>query len=170
MRPIVFIDVDDVINVLAPTRRDSGLDDWKTRKVLLTENGVRAKFKIVWSPTITTRIANLDADLRWATSWGLHANRHLTGLFGWPTLPVVAGPTDDSDTSWTSDDPRKTAAVIAAADRPFVWIDDAIDDDARAAVSASVTVPYLLIAPDPAVGLTSDDLDRVDAFLTAHRL
>lgn len=167
----LFLDVDDVISVLSPNRRAGGLTDWKTRKVTIGggTGALRERYKIVWSPTVVDRLGALPADRMWASSWGVLANRHLAPLFRWAPLLVAAGPTDETDRSWSSDDPRKIEAILDHADCPFVWVDDsAITSEARAALSARVSVPYLLVAPDPDFGLTLTEIESIETFVAEH--
>jgi hypothetical protein len=58
--------------------------------------------------------------------------------------------------------------VAASAPRALVWTDDDISDAVRAGLSTAWPHPQLLRAPDPRAGLTTRDLDLVEAFVRRH--
>jgi hypothetical protein len=63
--------------------------------------------------------------------------------------------------------------VIEQDPRPFVWLDDDIDFLRDEAVSPrewadGISVPSLLIAPDPRTGLLPRQLDAVEEFVRQH--
>lgn len=78
---------------------------------------------------------------------------------GLPRLPALA--LGDLPRDGT----RKLAAVRAAVgDRPLVWIDDELYDDALAWADAR-PAPTLLVRTRAGVGLTVQEVDRVVAWL-----
>jgi len=91
----------------------------------------------------------------WCTGWEERAEEHLPRLLGlpggWRHLTLGEG--------W------KLAAIDAnlARTRPLAWIDDAHDDASRA-WAASREGPTLLVATDPAVGLTEAQVALLEAW------
>jgi hypothetical protein len=93
-------------------------------------------------------------DVVWATAWGELANRLLAPLLGLPRFPVVPFPPV----------PFAPAAKVPAidrlaGDRPAAWIDDLLGPEAYDWAAGRVA-PTLLLAADPAVGLTRALVDR----------
>ncbi len=89
----------------------------------------------------------------WCTGWEDRADEHLPALLGlpggWAHLSFAAAP--DEGLHW------KLEAIEAHAgpDRPVAWIDDA-HDDSCARWAAERPGPTLLVATEPAVGLTEE--------------
>src|SRR5207249_4180072 len=104
----------------------------------------------------------------WCTGWEEKADEHLPWLLGlpagWPHIPLTraSGPGSSTAGHW------KLAAIDAYAgpQRPLAWIDDALDDECHAWASAR-TGPTLLVATDPAVGLTAAHAAQVQAWAAA---
>jgi hypothetical protein len=103
-----------------------------------------------------------EFELVWCTGWEDRANDYLPYALGLPgPLPLIAFDKFDRPPAahW------KLAGIdaYAGADRPLAWIDDAHDPrctdwaDARPA-------PTLLLATDPAVGLTEDHVSELRAW------
>jgi len=137
---------------------------------------------IRWSAEIVDEIAELDAEVRWCSSWctlptEFSPNLLLGPLFGWPRLDN-ATPTNGfriSDLHVGGWEWKRSAALHVVGDehRSLIWIDDDVVDilDIRRtgrrhrAVRQLSAQPHLVIAPDPHVGLTRDDLRAVRRFV-----
>ncbi|MEA2310568.1 MAG: hypothetical protein QOE28_536, partial [Solirubrobacteraceae bacterium] len=95
----------------------------------------------------------------WCTGWEDRAERHLPHLLGlpggWAHVELRERPAPGAH--W------KLAAIdaLAGPDRALAWIDD--DHDERChGWAATRPGPTLLVATDPAVGLTAADGERLD--------
>lgn len=97
----------------------------------------------------------------WCTGWEDRADEHLPGLLdlprGWPFVhfPEVPAPA----AHW------KLAGIdaFAGSSRPLAWIDDA-HDAACHAWAAARPAPTLLLTCEPAVGLTADHAQTLQAW------
>jgi hypothetical protein len=100
-------------------------------------------------------------ELVWASGWGERANDHLPHLLGLPgPLPFLTferGGTAGSSmrAHWKLD-----AVDAYAAGRPLAWVDDAFNG-ACERWAAERDAPTLLLATEPAVGLTETHADRL---------
>jgi hypothetical protein len=92
----------------------------------------------------------------WCTGWEERAEEHLPRLLGlpggWRHLTLGEG--------W------KLAAIDTTVprDRPLAWIDDD-HGEAAAAWAAARSGPTLLVATEPAIGLTDDHVARLEAWV-----
>lgn len=180
-RPLVLLDVDGVLNAL---RDGDAWPDWESGHAVAEGHS----FLIRWSPTVVSRVRRWTepADVRWLTTWGHDANASLRHLVDLPELPV-AGTYDDHDDRVPPGADSHAEAAPAAPDpltgqwwkfdvvrrlvraepgRPLVWLDDdlAVARPMATWVRENVAAS-LLVAPDPASGLTREQLDAVEAFL-----
>jgi hypothetical protein len=109
----------------------------------------------------------------WCTGWEDRAEEHLPRLLGlersgderaargrrgWPHLSFDASPAADGE-HW------KLAAIdaFAGAHTPLAWVDDGHDDRCRAWAAARPG-PTLLVATDPAVGLTDAHVETLETW------
>ena len=98
-------------------------------------------------------------ELVWCSGWEEKADEYLPFALGLPAglhhlCFEDAFPGDGRHWKLTAID------RYAGPRRPLAWIDDAHDDSCRA-WSAARPAPTLLLATDPAVGLTDRDADRL---------
>ena len=181
-RPLVLVDVDGVLNAVSLLGRSEAWDDWRVG----TAEADGRTFRITWSPTVVAAVLGWRdvADVQWLTTWGHAANTSLRHLLELPELPVAGThdapvpPVGDGETHadvapaapdpftgrwWKFDVVR--ALVRADPERPVVWLDDDLagQEDIRAWMRREASC--LLIAPQPASGLTTAHLDAVEAFL-----
>lgn len=186
--PLWLLDVDGVVNAVSLRPDPDVWDDWK--------QGFATADDVVWpihfSPSAIRQIrALLDdglAEARWLTTWGDAANASLSRLLGLPGLPVE-GLAERGEAAWPpaaggwhgalfhagSDEWWKFPVVRDVVDRegsgrPLIWTDDdlAVEPEAVRWIRAHVD-DALLIAPDPATGLTADDLAAIREFCLAGR-
>jgi hypothetical protein len=106
-------------------------------------------------------------DLVWCSGWEEKADEHLPRLLGVPrgrphlTFDGHARSEVSAHGHW------KLAAIERhARRRPAAWIDDALDDACRAWAAAR-TAPTLLVATEPAQGLTGEHARRLLDFAAA---
>ncbi len=166
-RPILLLDVDGVLN--APRRELP--EGWQSG----TFNG----FRLAWDPTITARLRQLHesgrVEIQWLTTWTTDADRLLAAPMGLPRGLVTHARDDaapvgflgslDGASGWWK---LAAAQAVAAAEpgRRIVWIDDDLAEQAADTGQWLAASPHVLVvAPDLAVGLTHDHLDRIEAWL-----
>lgn len=153
--PLIWLDVDGVINVVNPFVRESFQQEFSDATTVMGyANG--KTFYSYYSPTVVAKINAWSqvAEIRWHTSWGYHARYRLAPLLGLRDFAVCPFPR------------RRTryAQVHPARDlrRPIIWIDDdSLDDNVRALTEA----PVLLIRPQ--FFLSRTDMNLVDEFLAS---
>jgi hypothetical protein len=118
-------------------------------------------------PALGARLAALDCELVWATTWMEDANVCVAPWLGLPPLPLVDWPDEDEPPTplhW------KTRPLVAwAAGRPFVWVDDEITAADRTWVAAHHPAPALLHRVDHRCGLTGADLAVLEEWLRGSR-
>jgi hypothetical protein len=116
-------------------------------------------------------IAELEPayELVWCTGWEERADAHLPEALGLPSgLAHVRLQRDEPPA--TAAEPAAAAALrhwkldaidaFAGAQRPLAWLDDA-HDDSCAAWAAGRSAPTLLLATDPAQGITDAHVRRL---------
>ncbi|MFF7549040.1 HAD domain-containing protein [Streptomyces canus] len=172
-RPLLYLDVDGPLNPYAakPERRPEGYtthrmkpDGWLAQHPGLPPS--RVKPLRVWlNPAHGQALLKLTDryDLVWATTWRHEANTFIAPVLGLPPLPFVDWPTTltpgPNGTFW------KTHHLVTHAEgRPFVWLDDELDDKDREFVTAHHDGPALLRWVDPRVGLRETDFEVMADF------
>ena len=101
-------------------------------------------------------------DLVWCSGWEEKAEEHLPHALALPAgLPFLSFPRNPgrANRHWKLD----AIDAHAGANRPLAWIDDAHDDACHAWASAR-GAPTLLVATDPAVGLSAVHVDELAAW------
>ena len=151
-----LLDVDGVLNAVT----DVDPPTWPRWEL----SQARA-FPIRWSPDVLDRITALvDAgavEVRWLTTWsGAITQLPFTAGHGWP----LAGEADleDPEVRWWK---LAVARQTHQPGRRMVWTDDDIAVVPAARAWADAAPEVLALSPDPAVGLTPADLDRIEDFL-----
>lgn len=164
---MILLDVDGVVNrfpALArlPRHRDEFADLCETKV---------AGFPIIYSPEMGRRLAALEADIHWLSTWegGDMANRYIAPLFGWEPLPTIARADHDKRAGafgwWKSSAAKE---VVARHPRPFVWLDDELDaamEHNQIAWLRRCELPHLLISPE--LGLLPRHLDEIEAWIAS---
>lgn len=180
MRPLVLLDVDGVLNPIAESsealdRAPHGeLEDWVTD--LFTIRRVEYTVRVHRSVCDFLRRLHAAADVRWLTSWS-HSDRCnsvIAPLVGLPELPIECYEryrhwskyVDPASLDWW-----KLSAARGAArrepDRLLLWADDDIRFSPWAVqwvrdASRGRPAPVEAIVPDRHLGLTMQDMDRID--------
>lgn len=174
-RPLLFLDVDGVLNPFAAkaSRRPEG---YETHRLLPPSwiaqydgMGRRVRPLRVWlNPSHGPALLALADrfDLWWATTWEHDANEYISPRIGLPELPVVKWKTTtrlkSDGTFW------KTHELVEhAAGRPFVWVDDDISDDDRRYVEREHPGRALLHYVNPAAGLLAGDFEAMAAWASS---
>ncbi|MEU9112444.1 HAD domain-containing protein [Streptomyces sp. NPDC048483] len=162
-RPLLFLDIDGVLNPVLPSPGFTAHD-------LLDHTVLLSVDHADW-----LRELSATYDLVWATTWEHHANTHIAPLLGLPELPVVeftghpGRPDDPQFEGPESLLARKWAPLLRhAAGQPFAWVDDVMPDSL---VRRSRWRPDRLLIPvDPAHGLRRHHVDRLLAAPPRPRL
>jgi hypothetical protein len=149
-KPLLFMDIDGVLSLFGFA------SDNRPQGVWLNVDGIVHLI----SATAAEHLQRLGAvyELVWCSGWEEKANEHLVGALALTgPLPFLTFAPADGVRHW------KLASIEAhAADRPLAWVDDAHDEGCRA-WAAQRAASTLLLATDPAVGLTEGqvaDLER----------
>jgi hypothetical protein len=148
-KPLLFVDIDGVISLFGfpSDRRPAG--DW------LNVDGVVHLI----SATASDHLLRLSRtfELVWCSGWEDKADEHLAHLLRLPARPPFLTFSGAPSTAhW-----KLGSVVEHAGGRPAAWADDAFDDECRA-WAASRTAPTLLVATDPAVGLTAGHVEALE--------
>jgi len=98
-------------------------------------------------------------ELVWATGWEERANEHLPHLLGlgaeYPTLAF------DHTPQWGSAHWKLSAIERYAGDRPVAWVDDNFNEACHWWAKHR-EAPTLLVATDPAIGLTDEHVVKLE--------
>jgi hypothetical protein len=159
VRPLLLLDIDGVLNPWAAAACPPGYvahrfrAGWRRRR--------QAWLRPEHGPELLGLAERTGAELAWATSWAHDANTMVGAALGLPTLRVVefAGPHSDTGPEW-----KFLAVARFAYERPLAWLDD--DFELRPVAKARFLdrrePPTLLVATDPAIGVTGHDLGVVE--------
>lgn len=167
--PVLFLDVDGVINAIAPI--DDPLLPFDEYISTLGEAG-GAQWPIVYSPEVISALRELHesgaVEIRWLTTWGDEAPL-LGDQLGLPAFEVAATPHEERfryRRAWW-----KLTVVKEFRDAnpgaPFIWLDDDIGDDAqaRAWLSSLDEGTVLAISPNTFIGLEPSHFDFIADFV-----
>ena len=154
MRPLLFVDIDGVLNPYASDRCPSGYVEHDLFPS--DDDPVRV------CPEHTRLLGELSVvfDLVWASSWTEDERRALDTVLDLPAFSgAVSLPTGPFD-------PRDKVPAVAefAGDRVLAWIDDLLAPEAFAWAQAR-RVPTLLVPLDPSIELTAEMTDHVLAWV-----
>lgn len=159
---ILFLDVDGVINPCdpwSPIKTSGAWRDWVT-----VPNA-----PAYVSPEMGRRLAALDAEIVWLTTWEDRANRRIVPVLGWDECRWADRSQFEEEPWWKLD---CVLRHVNLGRGPFIWIDDQIDSyrDEWSAAFAKVEKdgPGLLISPTSEVGITISHLKLIEAFIAEH--
>ena len=157
-KPLLFVDIDGVISLFGFPPAAPPKGTWTS------VDGVPHLISATASGHLLALARAFD--LVWCSGWEEKADEHLPVLLGVP-----------SGRPHLSFDGHSRAAVSArahwkleaieqhAGDRPLAWVDDAFNDACHA-WAADRPAPTLLVATDPATGLTGAHAAVLRAFAT----
>jgi hypothetical protein len=133
-RPLVFLDVDGVLLPFGDGAwggYGGSPDDGQLSRLDLG---------------IGRRLAALECDLVWATTWGVLANVEVAPRIGLGTLPVVtwSEPTaaQDHEDDWFGLHWKTRGITTWAVGRPFIWVDGEISERDREWVDVNYRGPH----------------------------
>ncbi len=154
MKPILFVDVDGVLSLFGfdPGEQLPSPFHWV--------DGIAHCIPPDSGPRLV-RLAE-RYELVWATGWEEKANEYLPQILGLPfrDLPTL---TFDGQARFGSSHWKVAAIDSFARGRAAAWIDDNLDDSARAWARERDT-PTLLVETVPPVGLTDDHVTELLAW------
>ncbi len=176
--PVLLLDVDGVVNA---SRAGWQRQPYRTR---VSVDGI--EYKIRWEPQVVDFFWELYnnnlVEIRWLTTWGIHANKILApaismpqGLYAYmppqrPTRPhpwvkgeVVSG---NLPHDWKL---SHALTVITKEQRPLIWIDDeAVHIVSRKKIAkVENRIPSLLINPQPSRGIRLEHTQMVKEFVNS---
>ncbi len=158
-RPLLLIDVDGVISLfgfdpaLPPAGRFELVD------------GI-AHFLSATAGEHLLELAQ-DFELAWCTGWEEKANEYLPLALGIPAaLPYVTF--DPVERPASAHWKLSSIEAYAGPSRPLAWIDDAHDERCAAWAQARAA-PTLLVATEPAVGLTEAHVAKLLSWARSYR-
>jgi hypothetical protein len=150
-KPLLFVDIDGVISLFGFPSDTRPPGTW------LNVDGVVHLISATASEHLL-RLAR-TFDLVWCSGWEDKADEHLVHVLALPARPpFLTFSSVPSTAHWKLD-----SVIAHAADRPAAWIDDTFDDDCRAWAAARAA-PTLLVATDPAVGLTAEHVEALEGW------
>lgn len=174
--PVWLLDIDGVLNVLSRGAPSDGWppDAWVQRVVRadVPDRGPMTLPVLVARPVLEfiTRVyeSNL-AEIRWHSTWRGAAVTTLAPALGLPPIPISIAPEwAESVAMWWK---IPAARRVAEAGRRLLWTDDQLAIFRSDALSEPELTALdrwagsLLLTPDPQIGLTPDDLLRIEEFL-----
>lgn len=171
-KPILFLDVDGVLNAFAPTRAHS--------VHRLGGTWVKGEFRPYTIKFDNDARAMVEAltehfDVVWATMWNEKANTEIVPALGVGPFPVMLADHNKGwDTALSLGTEQwnihrlwyaKTPLLPEyAAGRPFAWLDDDHSRSDRVWLAEQVEQPFLLVQTEPYAGVSWDDVNDLIAW------
>lgn len=168
-KPIVWaLDIDGVINALAPSRNQWPEGDWKAYTMFLPDRGLGYNFWV--SDTVLKFIHAVHQDdaveIVWLTTWLSHANSVVGLELGLPAFPVWGETSSGKNRApWW-----KHEAVLdnLKPEQSLIWTDD--DLVFYPSAKKLATERGLGIAPNPHAGLKRSNLRRISDYIENKKM
>ena len=127
------------------------------------------RYKMEWNSRLIAALNELDVDWVWATTWREDA-RGVGSLMGLTprnerVLHPISGQTTFPSIEW------KWAAILQEQEldpSPFIAVDDEWDDVTVFMREALESLGGLLISPDPNLGITPADVQKMRKYIETH--
>jgi hypothetical protein len=175
MKPLAFIDVDGVLNIISSKPLKPGMTQQE-----MTVQG--RKYPIRLKPEVHAdllrELEEAGFEMAWGTTWEDEANRLIApelGLSRWPVAMVEGAwlelPTPELVRDLGGYNWKATGILALAGDRPFIWIDDDLwKPDHAWAIRRSATIPTKLIKTNPKEGLMPHHVRKAKQWLADNEL
>jgi hypothetical protein len=155
-QPLLLVDIDGVLSLFGFPPHDPPMGSWHSI------DGIPHFLSAAAARHLLALVSSFE--LVWCSGWEERADEHLPHLLGLPRgMPHLSferssAPGESLHGHW------KLAAIDAyAGPRPLAWVDDCLDPACHAWASAR-TAPTLLVATDPARGLTERETAQLHAW------
>jgi HAD domain in Swiss Army Knife RNA repair proteins len=159
-RPLLMLDIDGVLSLFGFPPHDLPVGRFHAIE------GVPHFLSAAAAPQLQ-RLSRVF-DLVWASGWEERANDHLPALLGLPSpLPFLTFERQATAGGSMRAHWKLHAIDSYAGSRPLAWVDDAFND-ACERWAAQREASTLLIATEPAVGLTEPQTDRLIAWASTR--
>jgi len=169
----LYLDFDGVLNAVEPQH------DKVENFVIKIENSLNflPETFIVYSPNVVETLERLreqyKMELVWLTTWNenntvLRLAEHLKGLDHGRVLPANLHTAKVGKREWTQ---WKAEAILEdqkASERPFIWVDDNAHKYWGEAVNEGTEASSLFVTPNSTWGLTKNNLDKMEQFLSQN--
>jgi hypothetical protein len=148
-RPVLLMDIDGVLNPYAASTCPTGYSEYQ-----LFPDDPEPHRLCVQHGAWLAELSN-TFDIAWASAWGCMAHELLGPILGIERFPFVPMPPIPFP-------PAEKVPVIDSyvGARPAAWLDDLIGDEGHA-WATSRTHPTLLLAVDPALGWTRNEVEQL---------
>lgn len=173
MRPLLLLDVDGPLSPWA-ARDETRRPGFVEHRFRLPGWSRRRPLRMWLDPSMGPALLGLGLDLAWATSWEHQANTIMGPAIGLPRLPVIEFPAGLEPLPGRPFTWKYGPVARYAAGRALAWFDDdfGIHPAAREAFLArrrAAGVATELVAVDPAVGITGEQVAAVDRWARSLR-
>lgn len=178
MRPVIFLDIDGVINVIPPKRgvppHLKVWNEWRKVEIL--------SYPINYSPELIGHLNRLSekAEIVWLTTWREEAVKDFAPIVGLKTFRFInpKGLEDPwGSTASFSGSPEnrwwKMNGVLDHIDTtgtPFVWLDDELRSSTKRyvrGIAEDCGVPNLMFIPFETQGIDREHIARIDEFISS---
>ncbi len=160
-RPLLMLDIDGVLSLFGFPPHDPPAGSFHAIE------GIPHFLSAAAAPQLQ-RLSSVF-DLVWASGWEERANDHLPALLGLPSpLPFLTFAREAAAGRSMRAHWKLHAVDSYAGSRPLAWVDDAFND-ACERWAAARAFPTLLIATEPAVGLTAQHAERLIGWARTSR-
>lgn len=166
MKPILFCDIDGVINV--PKNSHDNLVETNVKHLNGIPNWLHKGFH--YRPQVADFIQNINTEIIWLTAWQKFAPPSLDSLFGINSEGFL--PWRHNFIQWFTDKQhfQKSVAlnrwVENNPEKPFIWIDDYAVQFADK-YSFSKREDVLIIRPETRKGMTDEHISLMNSFVNS---